>query len=181
MTSPLAENDSIIGEALSTSLNPSLYTNPLEEIESGRVEDEARRDNAALECSQGAEEVHDGDGLVNAVGEVPEGMCSGAELEGFKIINALKKANFSAASETQAVIDTSGIRGEYRIILVYNPSGEPAVHQGDTKMQLLTCPCPNTKLAQPNVERSHGHFEKKFSGQISRVRTCLHFVGSFMD
>ena len=106
-TSLLVETDSSIRKALSLPCHLQLYPDLLEEVETG---DEALgRGHFVLECSRSRFETSDREELIDAVGGVSAGVVGGAESEGFTLEVTLRSASLLPASDSEAVIDTSGM------------------------------------------------------------------------
>ena len=89
ITSPFAETESSIAEAVSASLNPPLYSDLFSNI----VVEEDAATKIAPDCLRaGSESIDEGE-LVDLVGRVPTRVRSGDDLEGFNILDSLNRAN----------------------------------------------------------------------------------------
>ena len=99
VTSAFADTDSSIGEA------SPLYLNPFTEI----VVDEEAVTRVVGECLEARGESNDEEEMIEVVKEGGVGAGSGAESEGFKFMDALRRANLIAASDPETVLDTSGM------------------------------------------------------------------------
>ena len=86
-------------------MHPPLYPNPFAEIV---VEEEVVR-SVVWQCLEARAESNDEEEMIDVVGEGEAGVRSGAELEGFTFVDTLGRANLIAASDSETIIDTSGM------------------------------------------------------------------------
>ena len=84
-------------------VHPPLYSNPLAEkvVEEETVE--------RVECLEAAGQSNDEEELTDVVGGGEVGVSSGAEPEGFTFVDALRRTNLIAASDTETVLNLSGM------------------------------------------------------------------------